>query len=292
MKLDTPSFADLNHLVSAAMSGVTACLRFPGQLNSDLRKLAVNLIPFPRLHFFLIGFAPLTSRNSVDFRAHTVPELSKQVFDPRNMMAAVDPRQGRYLTASVIFRGKMSTSEVDEQMLSIQNRNSSSFVEWIPNNIKSSVCDVPLRNHRMSATFIGNNTCIQDLFKRIGQQFSIMFRRRAFLMWWVCHRYGIHRGRVQHERSYCGVPAVPGLSRSKYWWWWWGRGEVKNIRNEKGGNSTCAAAGLILKYNILFGWGVKSMMAQSAMKALTRFVFQGFDEYYSALKKEMEMWGD
>lgn len=55
---------DLNHLVSAVMSGITACLRFPGQLNSDLRKLAVNLIPFPRLHFFLIGFAPLTARNS------------------------------------------------------------------------------------------------------------------------------------------------------------------------------------------------------------------------------------
>merc|ERR1711861_122326 len=30
----------------------TCCLRFPGQLNCDLRKLAVNMIPFPRLHFF------------------------------------------------------------------------------------------------------------------------------------------------------------------------------------------------------------------------------------------------
>ena len=37
------------------MSGVTCCLRFPGQLNADLRKLAVNLIPFPRLHFFMVG---------------------------------------------------------------------------------------------------------------------------------------------------------------------------------------------------------------------------------------------
>ena len=54
--------ADLNHLISATMSGVTCCLRFPGQLNSDLRKLAVNLIPFPRLHFFMVGFAPLTAQ--------------------------------------------------------------------------------------------------------------------------------------------------------------------------------------------------------------------------------------
>merc|ERR1712012_313847 len=56
-----------NHLVSAAMSGVTTCLRFPGQLNCDLRKIAVNLIPFPRLHFFMTGFAPLTSRGSQQY---------------------------------------------------------------------------------------------------------------------------------------------------------------------------------------------------------------------------------
>ena len=31
-KLTTPTYGDLNHLVSAAMSGVTCCLRFPGQL--------------------------------------------------------------------------------------------------------------------------------------------------------------------------------------------------------------------------------------------------------------------
>ena len=32
LKLTTPTYADLNHLVSATMSGVTTCLRFPGQV--------------------------------------------------------------------------------------------------------------------------------------------------------------------------------------------------------------------------------------------------------------------
>ena len=30
LKLTTPTFGDLNHLISAVMSGVTCCLRFPG----------------------------------------------------------------------------------------------------------------------------------------------------------------------------------------------------------------------------------------------------------------------
>ena len=134
LKLTTPTYGDLNHLVSATMSGVTTCLRFPGQLNADLRKLAVNMVPFPRLHFFMPGFAPLTSRGSQQYRALTVPELTQQMFDAKNMMAACDPRHGRYLTVAAMFRGRMSMKEVDEQMLNVQNKNSSYFVEWIPNN--------------------------------------------------------------------------------------------------------------------------------------------------------------
>lgn len=42
LKLTTPTYGDLNHLVSAAMSGMTCGLRFPGQLNCDLRKIAVT----------------------------------------------------------------------------------------------------------------------------------------------------------------------------------------------------------------------------------------------------------
>ncbi|KAJ8543099.1 hypothetical protein K7X08_005622 [Anisodus acutangulus] len=185
LKLTTPSFGDLNHLISATMSGVTCCLRFPGQLNSDLRKLAVNLIPFPRLHFFMVGFAPLTSRGSQQYRALTVPELTQQMWDAKNMMCAADPRHGRYLTASAMFRGKMSTKEVDEQMINVQNKNSSYFVEWIPNNVKSTVCDIPPTGLKMASTFIGNSTSIQEMFRRVSEQFTAMFRRKAFLHWYT-----------------------------------------------------------------------------------------------------------
>ncbi|CAG9782678.1 unnamed protein product [Diatraea saccharalis] len=185
LKLMTPTYGDLNHLVSLCMSGVTTCLRFPGQLNADLRKLAVNMVPFPRLHFFMPGFAPLTSRGSQRFRALTVPELTVQMFDAKNMMAACDPRHGRYLTVAAVFRGRMSMKEVDEQMLNIQKKNKDYFIEWIPNNVKTAVCDIPPRGLKMSATFIGNTTAIQEVFKRISDQFTSMFRRKAFLHWYT-----------------------------------------------------------------------------------------------------------
>uniref|UniRef100_A0A7S1XBS8 Tubulin beta chain n=1 Tax=Compsopogon caeruleus TaxID=31354 RepID=A0A7S1XBS8_9RHOD len=185
LKLSNPSYSDLNRLVSGVMSGITCSLRFPGQLNADLRKLAVNLIPFPRLHFFMIGYAPLTSLSSQSYRALNVPELTQQMFDANNMMAACDPRHGRYLTAAAYFRGKVSTREVEDQMLNIQNKNSSHFVDWIPNNIKMSVCDIPPKELKCSAAFIGNSTAIQEIFKRVGEMFTVMFRRKAFVHWYT-----------------------------------------------------------------------------------------------------------
>ena len=67
------------------------------------------------------------TRGNAQYRACTVPELTQQMFDAKNMMTAADPRHGRwgeagcrhlprYLTVAAIFRGRMSMKEVDEQV--------------------------------------------------------------------------------------------------------------------------------------------------------------------------------
>ena len=120
------------------------------RLNADLYKVADNMVPFPCLHFFMPGFAPLTSRGSQQYRALTVPELTQQMFDAKNMMAACDPRHGRYLTVAAMFRGRMSMKEVHEQMLNVQNKNSSYLVD----NVKTAVCDIPPRGLKMSPSSV------------------------------------------------------------------------------------------------------------------------------------------
>ena len=84
-----------------------------------------------------------------------------------------------------MFRGKVSMKEVEEQMQNVQNKNSAYFVEWIPNNVLASQCDIAPRGLRMSVTFLGNSTAIQELFKRVSDQFTAMFKRKAFLHWYT-----------------------------------------------------------------------------------------------------------
>ncbi|CAI9757796.1 unnamed protein product [Fraxinus pennsylvanica] len=63
----------------------------------------------------------------------------------------------------------MSTKEIEEQLLNVQNKNSSYFVEWIPNIVKSSVCDIPPISLKIASTLVGNSTSIQEMFRRADQ---------------------------------------------------------------------------------------------------------------------------
>ncbi|XP_025239783.1 tubulin beta-2A chain isoform X16 [Ochotona curzoniae] len=115
-----------------------------------------------------------------------------QIFRPDNFVfgqsgAGNNWAKGHYTEGAELVDSVLDVvrKEVDEQMLNVQNKNSSYFVEWIPNNVKTAVCDIPPRGLKMSATFIGNSTAIQELFKRISEQFTAMFRRKAFLHWYT-----------------------------------------------------------------------------------------------------------
>ena len=140
--LTTPTYGDLNHLVSAPVSGIRKSNWFFVQLNCDLSKLAVTLIPFPRLHFFITGSAPLTPAVSQQYRALTVPEPTQHMPDPKNMMCAADHRHGRCLRPR-------HSSEVAYPQRRLMSRccirRIHHIVEWIPNNIKAGVCDIPPR---------------------------------------------------------------------------------------------------------------------------------------------------
>merc|ERR1712025_5661 len=87
-------------------------------------------------------------------------------------------------TASCGYRGAIATSEVDDELLKIQNKMTDDFVAWIPNNIKSAIITVPPSGTDMSATFVANTTAIKGVFQRISAQFAKMYRRKAFLHWY------------------------------------------------------------------------------------------------------------
>merc|ERR1719373_640916 len=78
----------------------------------------------------------------------------------------------------------VSTEQVDQQMNILQEKDVIPFVEWIPNNIKSGVCNVPPTDHDICTTVVGNSTALKGIFQRLATQFGAMYRRKAFLHWY------------------------------------------------------------------------------------------------------------
>lgn len=72
----SPTYGDLNHLIDGAMSGVTSSYRFPGQLSCDMRKMTMNLVPFPRIHFHTLSIAPLTARGNSWSNGHAAASIA------------------------------------------------------------------------------------------------------------------------------------------------------------------------------------------------------------------------
>ena len=124
MKKEHPVDADLNKIVAQVMSGVTCSFRFPGQINSDIRKMMVNLVPFPRLKYFMASHAPITATGDDSEKNHNVIELVQEIFNFYNPMPDLNIGKGKYLTASTIFRGKLSTKEVEKTLFSLKENKS------------------------------------------------------------------------------------------------------------------------------------------------------------------------
>jgi tubulin beta len=188
LKAKEPTYENLNGLIAQVTCGITASLRFSGSLNGDLRKLGVNLVPFPRLHFFLVSQAPLYSKEASQKANLRVSELVDQSYSERNFFANVRLQDGKSLAVAFVFRGSMKTKEVDEAMKKLQNKQGAEsggdFVEWIPNNIKSSVISEAPVTSDQSATFMANTTALKGIYQRLATQFGAMYKRKAFLHWY------------------------------------------------------------------------------------------------------------
>lgn len=182
LKLQNPTFNEINQLMASTMSTITCPLRFPVDMNSTLRKLCMNLVPFPRLHFTMTSAAPLTLKL---LKAPTTRELASQLFEAQNMSCCIDYRIGRYLSVSAVFRGRVSRKDVYELFDWREDKINSYFAEWIPNNVKLSFCDIPQMGTRCSGALIGNSTAIQDVFKKLEEKVRVMLRKKACLNWYT-----------------------------------------------------------------------------------------------------------
>ena len=76
--------------------------------------------------------------------------------------------------------------EVDVQIANLKDKNSKMFTNWISDNIKTSYCDIaPNKSTQSQAILVGCNDAIRDMFQKVSDKFTNMFRRKVFLHWYT-----------------------------------------------------------------------------------------------------------
>jgi tubulin alpha len=78
LDIPRPNYEHLNRLIAQVVSSITSSLRFDGALNVDLNEFQTNLVPYPRIHYPLISYAPVISAKKSSHESFKVSDLTFQ----------------------------------------------------------------------------------------------------------------------------------------------------------------------------------------------------------------------
>jgi tubulin epsilon len=196
LKLFTASkkqgFSGLNYIAGEVLCGLTASMRFPGQLNTDLNEITMNLVPFPDLKFLIPAISPITAMSSANptnlgnnsaqiSNNQSIDALFTGLLHANNHLLTVPAlslRQSSYLAFGLLCRGKnLSISHINRGVSLIKNQIS--LVKWNQDGFKTGLCSV--NNARNISTGLGliNSTVLGENFANLAEKFSKLYRYKA-----------------------------------------------------------------------------------------------------------------
>ncbi|OJJ83427.1 tubulin alpha chain [Aspergillus glaucus CBS 516.65] len=207
LDIPRPGYDHLNRLIAQVVSSVTSSLRFNGALNVDLNDFQTNLVPFPRIHYPLISYAPVISSNCSGHESFKVKDLTFKCFEPKNQMVVCDPHNGKYMAVALLYRGDVMPHDCTQAVADVKAKASFNLVEWCPTGFKLGInyqkpMSVPgseLAPVDRSVTMISNSTSIAEAWARLDYKFDLMYTKRAFVHWYVGE--GMEEGEFSEARE-------------------------------------------------------------------------------------------
>ncbi|KAH8413560.1 hypothetical protein KR009_012286 [Drosophila setifemur] len=188
LHIQTPTFGQINNLVSTIMSVSTTTLRYPSYMNNNLIGLTAPLIPTPQLHFLMTGYTPLITdvETKAGIRKTTVLDVMRRLLQPKNMMVSTADKHNRHCFISIlnIIQGEVDPSQVHKSLQRIRERKLANFIPWGPASIQvalSRSSPYVQSAHKVSGLMMANHTGISALFSRALSQYDKLKKRNAFL---------------------------------------------------------------------------------------------------------------
>lgn len=188
LELNNVHYSHLNRIVAQAVSCITSSLRFSGDLNVDIAEFQTNLVPFKRIHFPIVSYAPLQPRKgSID--QLTTKQLTHQVFEVKNQLVKCDSTDGNYMNCCLLYRGDICGIDINRAVQEIKEARKGAFVDWSPTSFKIGINDQPpicvpggdLAHSNKAVCMLSNNTAIRSVWERLIEKFDLLNSKKAFI---------------------------------------------------------------------------------------------------------------
>jgi len=202
-----PDFEHLNRLVAQVVSSITSSLRFDGALNVDLAEFQTNLVPYPRIHYPLVSFAPVISNKNSVHESFKVMDLTMQCHERQNQMVVCDPSKGKYMAVALLYRGDVVPRDSNAAIANLKSKTTFRLVDWCPTGFKVGINyqkPVTVPNSELAAvdrsvSMLSNTTAIAEAWSRLDYKFDLMYAKRAFVHWYVGE--GMEEGEFSEARE-------------------------------------------------------------------------------------------
>ena len=193
--------------MAQCVSCITSSIRFPGELNVDLSEFRTNLVPYPRVHYPLVSYAPISSPDKAYHDNLSVSEITNACFEPASQMVKCDPRNGKYMACCLLYRGDVASKDVSQAIQAIKKKRTVQFVDWSPTGFKVGLNGEPpkcvpggdLANYPRSVCLLTNTTAIAESWARMNHKFDLLYSKRAFVHWYVGE--GMEEGEFAEARE-------------------------------------------------------------------------------------------
>lgn len=175
------------------VSTFTASQRFEGPANVGFQEFQTNLVPYPRIHYPLLTYAPLVPVGRFAYVNSSVEQLTTACFQVGNQMVRCDPTKGKYMSCVLLYRGDISSNDINNSISYMRASDSIRFVDWSPTGFKVGVNNMPpsyvpggdLAPSMRAVCGITNNTIIRSAWCRLVNKFDKLYDRRAFVYHYV-----------------------------------------------------------------------------------------------------------
>ncbi|RMZ67197.1 tubulin alpha chain [Pyrenophora seminiperda CCB06] len=182
----------------------------PRTIYADLEPNVVdetNLVPYPRIHFPLVAYAPVISAAKAAHEANSVMEITNACFEPNNQMVKCDPRNGKYMATCLLYRGDVVPKDTHAAIAQVKTKRTVQFVDWCPTGFKVGICYQPpqmvpngdLASVNRAVCMLSNTTAISEAWSALSHKFDLMYSKRAFVHWYVGE--GMEEGEFSEARE-------------------------------------------------------------------------------------------